>query len=100
MGNIYAANMYSRGTVEISHCKKSDLTNTVKFGKCVELGVFWIRIEELRLQNQEIERKLIWSTAHYSFKIFCLTSCFLKACWLKYKRVCVCVCVCVYVVVS
>ena len=78
MGNIYAAIMYSRGTVGISHCKKHELAYTMKFGKCVELGVFWIRIEELRLQNQEIERKLIWSTAHYSFKMFCSPNCFLK----------------------
>ena len=46
MGNIYAAIMYSRGTVGISHCKKHDLAYVIKFGKGVELEVFWIGIQE------------------------------------------------------
>jgi hypothetical protein len=46
MGNIYAAIMYSRGTVGISHCKKHDLTLTMKFLKGVELEVFWIGFKE------------------------------------------------------
>ena len=50
----------------------------LKFWKGVELEVFWIGIEEQRLQNQVIERNLIWSNADYSFKMVCSPSCFLK----------------------
>jgi len=41
------------------------------------------------MQNQEIERKLISSNAHSSSKVFYSPSCFLKACLLKHKLVCV-----------
>ena len=46
MGNIYAAIICSRVTVGISHHKKHDLAYIMKFGKGVELEVFWIRIKE------------------------------------------------------
>ena len=46
MGNISALIVYSRGTVGISHHKKSDLAFTMKFWKGIELEVFWIGIKE------------------------------------------------------
>ena len=46
MGNISAPVVYSRGTVGMSHHKKSDLAYTMKFWKGIELEVFWIRIKE------------------------------------------------------
>jgi hypothetical protein len=77
-GNISDAIMYSRGTVGILHFKKHGLADTLKFWKGVELEVFWIRMKEQSLQNQEIERKLICSNADFSFIKFCSPSYFLK----------------------
>ena len=57
MGNISDLTVYSRGTVGISHHKKSDLAYTMTFWKGIELEVFWIGIKEERLQNEEIEKK-------------------------------------------
>jgi hypothetical protein len=50
----------------------------LKFWKVGELELFWSGVKEYRLQNQEIERKLIWGNAHYSLKIFVLPPAFLK----------------------
>jgi len=56
-----------------------------------ELEVYWIGIKYKRLQSQEIERKFIWSNFHYSYKMFCSFSWFLKTWLLKCKCVYVCV---------
>ena len=46
MGNISALIVYSRGTVGISHHRKSDVAYTMKFWKGIELEVFWIGMKE------------------------------------------------------
>jgi hypothetical protein len=39
--------------------------------------MFWCGVKEWRLQNEEIERKLIWSNANCTFGMFGSASCFL-----------------------
>ena len=69
--------MYSTGTTEISHLKKHDLADTLfEILEGWDLELFWSGFKELRLQNLEIERKLICSNAHYSLIIFVLPPAF------------------------
>ena len=77
MGNISVPIVYCRGTVGISHCKKTwpNLYNEIK---------------EYRLQNQEIEKKFgVMLTA--TSECFALLPAFWKPDYLNVNCVCVCV---------
>jgi hypothetical protein len=59
--------MYFSGETGISHLKKHDPAETFEILEWLDLEVLWSGVKEWRLQNHEIERKLICSSTNYNW---------------------------------